>query len=109
VAGPDIDTPEPIDELAVAPTEPRDSDSILDLVADWLALSYALNAMSRSLGNNDLYPFVLAPAVVDKLRFVHEMVGAGVPPEATGPVAAETATGEVPVVTPGAPPAPAPA
>jgi hypothetical protein len=79
VVGPDIDTPEPIDELAVAPTEPSDDDSILDLVADWLALSYALNAMSRSLGNNDLYPFVLAPEVVDKLRFVHETVGAGAP------------------------------
>jgi hypothetical protein len=79
VNGPDIDAPERTGELAAVPTEPSDADSILDLVADWLALSYALNAMSRSLGNNDLYPFVLAPAIVDKLRFVHTTVGERTP------------------------------
>jgi hypothetical protein len=78
VVGPDIDTPDPGDELSANLQEPNDEASIQDLVHDWLALSYALNAMSRSLGNNDLYPFVIAPAVVDKLRFVHLLVGEGV-------------------------------
>ena len=36
--------------------------------------SYALNAINRSMGRDDLYPFVLAPAVVEKLRLVHELV-----------------------------------
>jgi len=45
------------------------------LVTDWLALSYALNAMNRSMGKDDLYPFVLAPPVIAKLGFVHELVG----------------------------------
>ena len=40
----------------------------------WLPLSYALNALSRSLGNQDLYPFVLAPPVVEKLAFVDRAV-----------------------------------
>ena len=31
------------------------------LVADWLPLTYALNAVNRSLGKDDLYPFVLRP------------------------------------------------
>lgn len=79
VVGPDIDTPDPADELTAAPSEPADDDPIAELVADWLALSYALNAMSRSLGNDDLYPFVLAPAVVAKLSFVHRLV-AGLDP-----------------------------
>jgi hypothetical protein len=44
------------------------------LLDDWLPLTYALNALSRSMGRDDLYPFVLAAPVVDKLAFVHERV-----------------------------------
>jgi hypothetical protein len=51
--------------------EPAGFDQIL---AGWLSLSYALNAINRSMGRDDLYPFVLAPAVVEKLRLVHELV-----------------------------------
>jgi hypothetical protein len=55
---------------------PRDPDASFDeLISDWLALTYALNAINRSMGRDDLYPFVLAPAVVDKLRLVHELMG----------------------------------
>jgi len=79
VTGPKIPSPEASGELAAAPEEPSDSDSIQDLVADWLALAYALNAMSRSLGNHDLYPFVLAPEVIDKLRYVHQLISEGAP------------------------------
>lgn len=42
-----------------------------DLVAAvWVPLSIALNLVNRSMGKDDLYPFVLAPAVLDKLDFV---------------------------------------
>ena len=42
-----------------------------DLVeAVWIPLSTALNLVNRSMGANDLYPFVLPPHVVDKLEFV---------------------------------------
>jgi hypothetical protein len=44
------------------------------LLEDWLPLTYALNALSRSMGRDDLYPFVLPAPVVDKLAFVHERV-----------------------------------
>jgi hypothetical protein len=27
------------------------------------------------MGQPDLYPFALAPAVVDKLRLIHELIG----------------------------------
>ncbi len=46
------------------------------LLDDWLPLTYALNALSRSMGRDDLYPFVLPAPVVDKLGFVHERVTA---------------------------------
>jgi hypothetical protein len=41
------------------------------VIADWLPLTYALNAVNRSMGRDDLYPFVLAPTILDKLAFVH--------------------------------------
>jgi len=47
------------------------------LLADWLPLTYALNAVNRSMGRDDLYPFTLAPTVIDKLSFVHDRVQAG--------------------------------
>jgi hypothetical protein len=46
----------------------RSFDELLD---DWLPLTYALNAVNRSMGRDDLYPFTLAPPVIEKLRFVH--------------------------------------
>lgn len=42
----------------------------------WFPLTYALNSLNRSMGTRDAYPFVLAPAVVAKLRFVHDVVAA---------------------------------
>ena len=35
--------------------------------------------MSRSMGKEDLYPFVLAPTVVEKLTFVHRLVEPNAP------------------------------
>jgi hypothetical protein len=32
-----------------------------EALADWLPLTYALNAVNRSMGRDDLYPFVLTP------------------------------------------------
>jgi len=44
------------------------------VIAEWLPLTYAFNAANRSMGKEDLYPFVLANVVIDKLAFVHELV-----------------------------------
>ena len=54
---------------APAPASARCSD-------DWLPLTYALNAINRSLGRGDLYPFVLTAPVIDKLAFVQERIAA---------------------------------
>ena len=54
----------------------HDADGFRALLDDWLPLTYALNALSRSMGRDDLYPFVLPAPVVDKLAFVHERVTA---------------------------------
>jgi hypothetical protein len=44
------------------------------LIGTWLPLTYAVNNLNRSMGQPDLYPFSLAPAVVAKLRLVHQMI-----------------------------------
>ena len=46
------------------------------LLAAWLPLTVALNAMNRSMGQPDLYPFALPQPVLDKLGFVHDLVTA---------------------------------
>ncbi len=47
-----------------------------EIIDAWLPLTFAMNSMNRAMGNPDLYPFVLTPAVVAKLAFVHELVHA---------------------------------
>ena len=48
-----------------------DNDTMPELIQAWLPLTYALNAINRSMGHDDLYPFVLAPTVMSKLGWVH--------------------------------------
>jgi len=40
----------------------------------WFALTYVLNSLNRSLGMPDGYPFTLAPPVIGKLHFVHNVI-----------------------------------
>ena len=47
---------------------------IATIAAAWLPLALALNSFNRSLGHQDLYPFVLSPTVVAKLGFIHDLV-----------------------------------
>lgn len=61
----------PGESLSVPAEQSTDFDR---MIADWLALARVLNNLSRSLGLADAYPFVLAPAVIEKLRFVHSCV-----------------------------------
>jgi hypothetical protein len=49
-----------------------DFDSLL---ADWIPLTCALNSINRGMGLSDLYPSVIPPAVVEKLRLIHQVIG----------------------------------
>ncbi|MCW5892263.1 MAG: putative zinc-binding metallopeptidase [bacterium] len=56
-------------------TQPLAGDPGFDrMIALWLPLAWALNMLNRSMGHADLYPFVLPPAVLDKMRLVHRLV-----------------------------------
>ncbi|WP_159711150.1 zinc-binding metallopeptidase family protein [Geminicoccus flavidas] len=47
---------------------------IQELIDAWLPLTFAVNSLNRSMGQPDLYPFVLSPAVIEKLGFIHDLV-----------------------------------
>lgn len=54
---------------------PVENASFDKMMRQWFPLTYALNSLNRSLGLPDAYPFTLAPTVIDKLRFVHRVIG----------------------------------
>ena len=60
---------------AVFDFNPRDTD-VNRLIEAWLALTFAVNSLNRSMGLHDLYPFVLGPVAVAKLAFVHRLIAA---------------------------------
>ena len=49
-------------------------DGFRRVVDAWIPFTIAMNAINRSMGRSDLYPFVLTPAVIEKLEFVDEVV-----------------------------------
>jgi hypothetical protein len=59
------------DLAAVIDFDPHTAE--MDRIIDaWLPLTFAVNSINRSMGQPDLYPFVLAPAAIWKLAFVHD-------------------------------------
>ncbi len=54
--------------------DPHKVRRIRRLLAAWMPLTVALNALNRSMGQSDIYPFILAPAVLEKLGFVHDLI-----------------------------------
>jgi hypothetical protein len=80
VAGPGV-TLDP--SLTSAPGGDQGYRPFQAIIDEWLPLTYALNQVNRSMGRGDLYPFTLAPTVIEKLAFVDERVLAGAPAPAS--------------------------
>lgn len=45
-----------------------------EMLTDWMRLTIAMNALNRSMGLRDAYPFSVSMKVGDKLRYVHSVV-----------------------------------
>jgi hypothetical protein len=45
--------------------------TIIDM---WLPVSWSLNMVNRSMGHDDLYPFVLPVTVLEKMKFIHNVI-----------------------------------
>jgi len=58
-----------VPSAVVTPSAPFDR-----LITSWHPVTYVLNSLNRGMGLGDAYPFVLAPAAIEKLRFVHEVL-----------------------------------
>ncbi|MCB1461162.1 MAG: putative zinc-binding metallopeptidase [Nitratireductor sp.] len=52
--------------------EERDAESLITVGA---SLGIALNHINRSMGLQDIYPFVLTPVIREKLSFAHRWIG----------------------------------
>jgi hypothetical protein len=80
------DDPNDAVEVTFDPYRARSFDRLIDA---WFPLSVALNSLNRSMGQSDLYPFAISPAVVEKLRFIHGLVrSARTPVSETAPAPA---------------------
>lgn len=65
------------------------ADSVDALMETWTPLTLAVNSLNRSMGQPDLYPFVLSSPVVAKLGFVHDLIRSA--PAAAGRTGGEDA------------------
>lgn len=54
--------------------DPYTAPDFAALSAVWPALTVAVNAINRSLGQRDAYPFVSTPEIEAKLAFVHDLI-----------------------------------
>jgi hypothetical protein len=54
--------------------QPYRAPDVATLVDTWLPLSNALNSLNRTMGQPDIYPFILSPAVIKKLGAIHDLV-----------------------------------
>jgi hypothetical protein len=63
------------DELeAAVDFQPYRAPDIATLVDTWIPLSNALNSLSRTMGQPDVYPFILSATVVKKLGAIHDFI-----------------------------------
>ena len=81
--------------------DPHRAKSAQVLINVWLPLTFAVNSLNRSMGHNDLYPFIVSDPVVDKLQFIHEIIHAS-------QIAPDFAEDRARALAPEQPPAPAP-
>ena len=52
-----------------------DADMPFDeMIKIWIPLTVSVNALNRAMGQPDLYPFVLTDPVINKLRFIHDLI-----------------------------------
>lgn len=61
-------------DIDVKPLDSYQDQPIGRLLSDWEWMSRGFNRINRSMGQADLYPFVITPPVQRKLAFVHEII-----------------------------------
>ena len=54
--------------------DPYRAPDIHSLVKVWLPVSTALNSLNKTMGKDELYPFILSAEVIEKLVFTHALI-----------------------------------
>lgn len=70
-------SPEAVDDPtleAEVTFDPHRAVPINRLIDAWLPLTYAVNCLNRSMGQPDIYPFVIAPKVIEKMSYIHNLI-----------------------------------
>ncbi len=62
--------------------DPYDAPDIQALIKVWLPVSTALNTFNRTMGKDELYPFILSSGVIEKLGFMHRLLREATTPQA---------------------------
>lgn len=71
IHGYDVSSPKIDSQMTSGYMTPVSFDDLFD---DWCRLSTALNALNRSMGLEDAYPFVISNISLSKLRYAHRLV-----------------------------------
>ena len=50
--------------------------SIDELIDNWIRLTHILNSLGRSIGTGDMYPFIITPAVEEKMTYIYGVIQA---------------------------------
>jgi hypothetical protein len=58
--------------------DPYTAPDFAPIISGWVPLTFAMNSLNRSMGQSNLYPFVISPPVIDKLTFIHNLIHAPV-------------------------------
>jgi hypothetical protein len=61
---------------ALVDFDPYSAAHIDRIVETWLPLSLVLNSLNRTMGQADVYPFVLSEGAIRKLGFIHNLMRA---------------------------------
>jgi len=59
---------------SIAARNPNRVGDLTPILEDWSALTAALNALNRSMGLPDAYPFAVSPTVADKLALIDRII-----------------------------------
>ena len=54
-------------------SNPYEIKKFIDIFNMWVPLGFAVNALSRSMGHPEFYPFVISEEIVEKLSFIHKI------------------------------------
>ncbi|EGV20430.1 zinc-binding metallopeptidase family protein [Thiocapsa marina] len=76
--GIEVEWPLPDGSRAVSDPDfdPYDLKDFQPMIEHWLPLTFAINSLNRSMGQQDLYPFVLPQPAIDKMAYVHRTIRA---------------------------------